>query len=330
MVPVWLRYDLRSPENCTPSDVQFRVALEQVAWADKASFDVVLLPEHHCTEDGYNPSPFVLAAAMAGLTERIRFNIGAVLLPLHNPLRLAEDAVVLDNISHGRVELTAGVGYVQSEFDMFGRQMSDRAQLADEGLTVLRSAFTGDPFSYRDRPVRVTPRPVQKPGPPIYVGGAVAASARRAARLGDGFFPTVHSDQLVQVYRDECSRIGRPVGHVVNINGPVFIHVADDPDRAWAQIAPHALNEVNMYARWKAEATATDTPFIEVDNVDELKNTGLYRVVTPDECLELAKSQGEVGAHLTFTPLLSGLDPDLSWQSLELFAEKVAPRLCTL
>lgn len=327
-IDVWLRYDLRSkPEAGISSQRLFEVALEQVEWADKNGFNFVLLPEHHGTDDGYNPSPFVLGAAMAARSSRIRINIGAVLLPLHDPIRVAEDALVLDNISNGRVELTAGIGYVEREFSMFGRSMRDRAARADEGLQVLRKAFTGEPFKYHDHEIQVTPRAVQAGGPPLYVGGAVKASALRAARYGDGFFPTLFSSELLKTYTDECTRLERPLGRIMNISGPVFIHVTDDPERARAQIGPFALYEMNAYARWKSEGKDMDSPFEEVGDVDAIWKTGLYRVVTPEQCLALAAEQQAVGAHLTFTPLLSGLDPDLAWASLELFRDQVLPKL---
>jgi alkanesulfonate monooxygenase SsuD/methylene tetrahydromethanopterin reductase-like flavin-dependent oxidoreductase (luciferase family) len=138
---------------------------------------------------------------------------------------------------------------------MFGVGLGERGRLTDEGLRTLREAFTGEPFSYQGRTARVTPKPVQDPVP-IYVGGAVPASARRAARFGDGFFPTVATPELIQIYVDECARAGREPGRVVTMVPPLFVHVAEDPDRAWAQIAPHAVYEMTEYGRWASELAA--------------------------------------------------------------------------
>jgi alkanesulfonate monooxygenase SsuD/methylene tetrahydromethanopterin reductase-like flavin-dependent oxidoreductase (luciferase family) len=328
-VDAWLCYDLRTNKAGASSTDIAAAAIEQVAWADSRGFSAVLLPEHHGAGDGYDPSPFVLAAAMASRTSRIRFNIGAVLLPLHNPLRVAEDAVTLDVISGGRVNLTAGLGYVPSEFDMFGVALRDRARLADESLSALRSAFTGEPFEYRGRRARVTPKPVND-SIPIYVGGAVAASARRAARLGDGFFPTVPSTELAGVYTDECARLGHQPGPVVTMAPPLFVHVAEDPDEAWARIAPHAMYEMAEYGRWAAEAAALsnmDSPYQEVPDSETLRATGIYAVLTPDQAVTLVRDAQREDRLVNFKPMMGGLSPDMAWESLELFAAKVLPAI---
>jgi alkanesulfonate monooxygenase SsuD/methylene tetrahydromethanopterin reductase-like flavin-dependent oxidoreductase (luciferase family) len=329
-VDAWLCYDLRTYPGGASSAAMASAAIEQAAWADDKGFAAVLLPEHHGCADGYDPSPFVLAAAMASRTSRIRFMIGAVLLPLHNPLRVAEDAVTLDVISQGRVDLTSGLGYVPSEFEMFGVAMRKRGALADEGLATLLAAFTGEPFSYRGRTVRVTPAPVHG-RIPLYVGGAVAASARRAARFGDGFFPTVPTAELAQLYLDECAAMGRAPGRVISMAlPPLFIHVAEDPDKAWAQIAPHAVNEMTEYGRWAAEAAALstmDSPYQEAPDPDGLRASGVYAVVTPAEAVGLIRRIESAGRVVNFKPMMGGLSPDLAWESLELYAGKVLPAL---
>jgi alkanesulfonate monooxygenase SsuD/methylene tetrahydromethanopterin reductase-like flavin-dependent oxidoreductase (luciferase family) len=334
-VDAWLCYDLRTYPGGASSAEMASAAIEQVAWADGLSahgpaFEAVLLPEHHGAADGYDPSPFVLAGAMAARTSRIRLVMGAVLLPLHNPLRVAEDTVTLDVISGGRVTLVAGLGYVPSEFEMFGVGLGDRGRLTDEGLATLRQAFTGQPFSYRGRTARVTPRPVQDPVP-IYVGGAVPASARRAATYGDGFFPTVATPELIRCYLDECATAGRAAGRVVTMVPPLFVHVAEDPDRAWAQIGPHAVYEMTEYGRWAAESAAAsgtmDSPYQEVPDAAALRAMGTHAVVTPDEAIDLVRAAERDGRLVNFKPMMGGLSPELAWQSLELFAAKVRPSI---
>jgi alkanesulfonate monooxygenase SsuD/methylene tetrahydromethanopterin reductase-like flavin-dependent oxidoreductase (luciferase family) len=184
VMKIWLRYDLRSPPFGTSHRDLGRVALEQAEWADKRGFEAVQLPEHHGSPDGYNPSPFVLGAAIAGRTSKMRIHPSAVLLPLHDPVRVAEDTAVLDNISGRRVDLTIGLGYIPSEFAMFGVSLNERGRLVEEKLGVLRRALAGERFEYEGRKISVTPRPVQQPTPPLYVGGGVVAAAKRAAKLG--------------------------------------------------------------------------------------------------------------------------------------------------
>jgi hypothetical protein len=101
--------------------------------------------------------------------------------------------------------------------------------------------------------------------------------------------------------------------------------VAEDPDKAWQEIAPYALHEANSYARWNAEA-GLPTAYPTEDDPQELRRQGAYRVITPEECVDLAREVGPDG-ELILHPLMGGLPPDLSWTSLQLFADQVSPAL---
>tara|TARA_A100001391_G_scaffold160929_3_gene119722 strand:- start:7193 stop:8191 length:999 start_codon:yes stop_codon:yes gene_type:complete len=324
MPEIWLRYDLRSPGFGTSTPDLCRTALDQAEWADGLGFDVVQLPEHHGIDDGYNPSPLLFASAFAARTRRMRL-LQLMLLPLHDPVRIAEDLAVLDNISNGRASLMLGLGYIPSEFAMFGVSLKDRARLMDSKIEALQRALAGERFVYEGREVHVTPRPVQSPRPPLYIGGAVPASACRAARLGDGFCPSVMTDELRNGYYDACAELGKQPGPVIDfVSGPQFIFVTEDPDKAWHEIAPHALYEANFYARLAAENNI-GVPFTEMDDVAALKESAVYRVVTPEQCVALAAELDASGTVMVFNPLLCGLPEALSWSSLELFAAKVLP-----
>lgn len=327
MVQIWLRCDLRGPDFGTPTRKLARIHLEQAAWADKCGFDSIQLPEHHGCEDGYDPSPFVLGAALAARTSRIRIHPSAVLLPLHDPVRVAEDAAVLDNISNGRLDITIGLGYLPSEFAMFGVRIEDRGKIVDSKLDCLRRALAGESFEYEGRPVFIAPRPVQRPNPPLYVGGGVKAAARRAARLGDGFMPSAPDPALKQIYIDSCRELGKEPGPILDVlTGPQSIFVTEDPDKTWQQIAPHAMYETNYYGKWQKESGAA-MPFKPVEDIAGLKAIGIYRVVTPDECIALAQELGAKNALMIFNATLGGMDEKVSWASLELFEAKVLPHL---
>lgn len=323
-----LRYDLRAPAWGPATHAELYAAcLEQCAWADDKGFSMAVISEHHgVAEDGYMSSPLVVAAAIAGRTRALPISIQALLVPLHDPLRLAEDLAALDLMSGGRSSFTAGLGYRDEEFEMFGVDRRRRAPILEETVEVLRRAWTGEPFEHRGRTVRVTPRPLSQPHPLMFIGGSVPVSARRAARMRLPFWAAVGDPLLAEVYRAECAAVGYGEGFAVIPEGVAgFVHVTEDPERAWADIAPHALHEARSYASWQ-HADQRSQVHVEADDLDALKASGVYRVVTPDECVELARGMGPMGA-LVLHPLMGGMSPELGWASLELFAAKVAPRL---
>jgi alkanesulfonate monooxygenase SsuD/methylene tetrahydromethanopterin reductase-like flavin-dependent oxidoreductase (luciferase family) len=320
MVDISLTYDMRAPEfGAAPVDL-YQAAVAQSAWADTAGFASVTLTEHHASTDGYLPSPIVLGAAIAAVTERLLIRLSVVLLPLYHPLRAAEDLAVLDLISNGRLRLTVAAGYRPIEYEQLGLNIRQRPSLMESGIETLKAAWTGEPFEYDGQTVQVLPRPAQEPRPSISLGGASPATARRAARMCDGYQPI--GDRLYEIYLEELDKLGRPhpeVDRIPGDGGPLFVHVARDPDNAWEQIAPHALHESNSYAEWAAGARGG--VYSLADDPDELRSSGQYLVLTPEQACELAVERGA----LNLKPLMGGMDPDLGWESLRLVADEVLP-----
>ncbi|GAA1846014.1 LLM class flavin-dependent oxidoreductase [Actinomadura bangladeshensis] len=319
-----LRYDMRmdGDDPAARADL-YAAALDQIEWADRLGFDSVMLHEHHGAPDGYLPSPIVMAGAVAARTSAISIVVGALLVPLHDPIRLAEDLAVVDILSRGRLVVTPGVGYVPEEFEMFGRAMSQRGKALDRGLEVLGRAWSGESFEYEGRRVRVTPRPHQRPRPPLVVGGGSRPAARRAARVGDGFAP--HLPDAWTDYREELTALGLPDPGPMPPSGPRFLHVSDDPDRSWSELAPYLLHEMNSYARFAAGA-GEYTGYVPTAGLAELQGSPHYRVVTPQECVALVEELGPGGV-LCFRPLAGGMPPALGWASLRLFADEVLPHI---
>lgn len=320
MAQLIVRFDMRAPDFGAPRGRLFAAALEICEWADRQGLHMVQLSEHHGSEDGYNPSPLILASAIAARTQQLKLHTGALILTLHDPLRVAEDAAVLDHISNGRLSLTVGAGYVPSEFEMFGVDLKDRGRLMEDGVQAIRQAWTGEPFEFRGRHCQVTPRPQQEPGPPIYMGGSSKVAARRAARLGDGFI--THLPDLYAAFEDEAARLGKRVLPFQKA-GPGFIYVSEDPERDWQVIAPHALYETNAYGRWAVEAGVTSL-YKPYENAQSLWESGDYAVLTPDQCIDFIASLDRFSG-FNLHPLMGGLDPEFSWRGLELFANKVLP-----
>lgn len=204
-----VRFNLVDP-HATPESLseRYRAAVRMAAHADRHGVDTVQTEEHHGVENNWLPSPFAFAGAVFGATERIAVTVSAIIGPLHDPLRLAEDIAVLDLLSGGRLVTVAGIGYRPEEYEERGVDWGRRGKLQDLLLETLLTAWTGEPFTYRGRTVRVTPRPFTQPHPMLLVGGSSRAAARRAARLGLPFFPSAHLPELETYYRERCAEYG--------------------------------------------------------------------------------------------------------------------------
>ncbi len=131
--------------------------------------------------------------------------------------------------------------------------------------------------------------------------------------------------ELATAYREEAERVGFTGGFVMVPEGPTFLHVTDDPERAWAEIAPYLLYETQTYASFQTPGQHS-TPRVDADTVEDLKRASQLWVGTPDDILARARELGPTAA-LNFHPLAGGLPPELAWTSLELFAAKVLPAL---
>jgi probable F420-dependent oxidoreductase len=164
------------------------------------------------------PDPFVALAYLAAITKTIRLATGIIILPQRHPLYVAKEVATLDVLSHGRMILGIGVGWLEEEFQALGIPFAERGARTAESVCALRSLWKDEASSfdgkfYRWGKVESHPKPVQKPGVPIVVGGHTELAARRAARYGDGFFPGVADSEklvwLLGVMRDECRKLGR-------------------------------------------------------------------------------------------------------------------------
>ena len=319
-----IRFDLRDPGwSGVPLTERYAAALDIAAWADRIGFVSLTLSEHHGSADGYLPSPLPMAAAVAARTDRISIQVAAMVAAFHDPIRLAEDAAVVDLIAGGRLELVIANGYVAEEFAMFGVPMGERVARTTEAVEVLRQAWTGEPFEHRGRTVRVTPKPARPRGPKLALGGSSDAAARRAARLKVSFRPS--TNDVWETYRAERIALGGsdPGGFVGGDTTAMFL--AADVEAAWDSIGPYVLHEANAYGAWAAAAGA-DTGYVEAPDIETLRATGQYDVVTPDELVERLRAQGDL-AFALFHPLMGGIPPELGWASLRLLEHEVLPRL---
>ena len=319
-----LSFDMRAPSFGAPASELYETALEMCAFGDEAGIEGVIFPEHHCSEDGYNPVPSLMATAVAARTKRMAIVLGAIVLPLHDPVEVAETIAVADIICGGRLWTTLAAGYVEAEFSMFGKSLKDRAMLMDEGLEVIVKALSGERFAWNGRDIFLRPLPPSGISQ-ILVGGGVAAAARRAARNGVGLWvlqPEMlpDSQRIIGIYKDECTRLGQRVGPIMSTTPAV--HVTRDVEATWEVVGPHIMHLVNSYASWASDDDTTSSPFYGMDSIEKVRAAGFLNVMTPQQAVEFGQRSA-----ISLTPLISGFDPAAGWEMLELFVAEVLPKL---
>lgn len=317
-----MRFDMRAPGK-SPAEraALYGAAVEMAAWAEDKGCASVVVSEHHVSDDGYLPAPYLLAASMAAVTTSVPIAVAAAPLPLYDPVRLAEEMIVLDHISRGRVAHTLALGYRPLEYELFGVDYKRRGAIADEKLAVLLSHVRGTAAE-----PRATPEPFTPGGPFISWGGATKAAARRAGRHGLGFIAQTDLPELKDAYVDAAVEAGYEPGLCVlpSLAAPTSVFVNDDIEAGWREVGPSLLADALSYADWNEAAgmAGITVSLSKGKTVEELRaEKGPHRVVTVDEAVALVETHGILGLQ----PLCGGLDPHIAWTYLHRVVDDVLP-----
>jgi probable F420-dependent oxidoreductase len=325
-----LTTDFRNPPGSGKSSARvYAEIIDAMVFAESRGFDGAYIFEHHFTDDDYVSSPLIAATAIAARTRRMRVGSDIAILPLYNPVKAAEDGAVLDLISNGRLDFGVGLGYRPEEYAGHGVDISRKGARADEALQIIRRLWQGETVSFHGKHfkvdgARLSPRPVQKPNPPIWVGGFSKGAARRAARYGDGYIgPTNRA--MYNMYLEELRSAGKNPDAARMMGGDLWLIVSEDPDRTFAAYAQHLIYWFNSYSKW-FEGTDTQ-PWPPISNAEELRSRHLVNVATPETATAAIKQRiSEVPVEM-YTMMLSppGIAMNLVMESIELFAKKVMP-----
>ncbi|MGH2711656.1 MAG: LLM class flavin-dependent oxidoreductase [Actinomycetota bacterium] len=318
---------------------EYRDIVEMSRLAETLGFDSIWVSEHHGSSDGYLPSLLPMLAGIATATERVQLGTGVVLAPFHHPLRLAEDAAVIDQLSGGRLILGLGLGWREEEYRMFGLPVNDRVRRTSETVEILRKAWTGERFSHEGRIFKfddalVTPRPAQKPGPPIHLGGMVEAAIRRAGKLGDGYIRSrgdLDSTKQALAWAEEGAlEAGKdPADLAFAFLQNAFVW--EDTD-AWEVVRDGVAHQLGVYAGWREGTDTPEQPELKVMPPDE----ETLRKMTPagDRHEVIRALRPLVDAfvsrkefHLVVRLHYPGMDLDTAARSIELFGTEVIPAL---
>ena len=309
--------------------------IEQVVLAEELGFDTVLISEHHLVDNGYFPSVITFCGALATRTSRIRLGTGVVLLPLHHPLKVAEETAVVDNLSKGRFVLGLGVGYRQEEFDAFGVPMKERGARLAEGTPLVRRLLSEENVTHEGRfwnlkDVTMTPRPVQKPCPPIWLAAKQEVAVRRAAREAEEWFadpvtPLSILKDRVADYKDELGKVGK---RFEDFEFPLMreAFVADSTEQAWEDARDGVLHNYREYLQW---GHLQDEEGREVREFDQALETLRKRFIigSPEDVIrESERYSKELGtSNLVFRMQFPGTPHDKVMKAIRLIGEEVMP-----
>ena len=324
-----LWYDFRQRPPLEDYARLYAECLEEIEEAERLGYAGVWLSEHHFVDDGYLPTPLVVAAAIAARTERMTVGTNVLLLPMHHPLRVAEDAAVVDLISGGRFTLGLGLGYVLHEFETLSFNRKNRPSLMEEGVEIIRQAWEQGRIGYEGKRWRFDDLPFEpRPGRkiPIYLGGYTQPAIDRAVRLADGFLVGGRRppQEMYGLVREALQRHGRdPDNFPFKISTTVFVH--EDPERAWNVVSPGIAYQANRYAEW---GTDPDEPKPERLRPEDLPRE-LYFIGAPEEVAEKLIGLYEAAPydHLCFWARLPGVTHEQALESMRHFASEVAPRV---
>jgi probable F420-dependent oxidoreductase len=315
---------------------EYREVLDLVRRIENSGLDSAWVSEHHFSGDGYLPSLVPMLAAFAAVTERIELGTGVVLAPFHDPVRIAEDFAVVDQLSGGRVIAGFGVGWREEEFRQFGIEVSTRVRRLRELVDVLRLAWNEDRFSYDGRffkydSVSVTPKPARVP--PIFIGGFVDDAIRRAGRIGDGYISSRADPQRVaaafQMAADERKGAGKEGPPLVALLQNAY--VTTDPERDWPMVRDGIGHQLGVYAGWRAGTDVEGKPLDVIPPAEEdIRRTTAFG--SPDEVVSFLEPIVRVLAeypesHLILRLHYPGMSAAPAAEAIDLLASEVAPRL---
>ncbi|HEU0073826.1 MAG TPA: LLM class flavin-dependent oxidoreductase [Dehalococcoidia bacterium] len=316
----------------------FEQGIEQIQAAEEAGFDFVFIAEHHFSNYGMSPAPLMQALAIAERTKRIRIGTAVLVLPVWQPLRVAEEIAVLDNLTDGRLFVGIGRGYQPHEFARYGVTTEDSRQRFTECLDVLDLAWTRDTsFTYQGeyfnlpQDTVVWPKPLQKPHPQMMIVGTSPETLRIAAQrdfwaMVSGFGGTAGVRNAAIELLAQRAAVGRSVDHW-ELGAQTMCLVTDTDEAAreamkyprWQNRAGRALNRLDV-----TDGRVNPIPYDGEADEESFWNALYYG--NPDRVRE--KYLGLAAAGATFAScwmMLGGIEHEKLMRSIRLMGDEVLP-----
>jgi alkanesulfonate monooxygenase SsuD/methylene tetrahydromethanopterin reductase-like flavin-dependent oxidoreductase (luciferase family) len=329
--------DFRNPVKWRrPFPEFYRQIIDQIARCEELGYDHIWLTEHHFTDDGYNPSLMTTAAAIAMRTSVIRIGTFIVVLPYQHPVLIAEEVANVDILSNGRFDFGVGQGYSHYEFDALCMNRSERGMRTREGIQLVQRLLSEDSVTFDGRftqvkNARVTPKSVQQPHPPIWIGARGPKAITRAAEMGYHLMATLGPDPA-PLYMETLASNGR-TPEDFKIAQLRMVYTAPSEDQAWEECQDHLFHMLEFYADILAEANdaeGDDAP-LPVTKPSDMRNSVLaehFMIGTPTQVAEKIEKFTQEFRCTDFVmgTQFPGLDPAKGTRALELFAAEVMPQ----
>lgn len=310
--------------------------VDEATLADRIGFDAVFVPDRHARTETAVPSALSFLAALTGHVTRARLGVYSLVLTTQHPMVVAEEAALVDNLSGGRLTLAVSMGFHPRYWAQFGVDPRHRVSRFEEGLDVLRLAWSGEPFSYAGKRFALDgahclPPPYQPGGPPIWIGGESRRQRARAAERADGWAaglaPMVEDGwrRRVARYRDHAAELGRP-SHVALMRdafvAPTYAEAA--------RLAGEAMlaEQVYYFTAHGGAVLHPDFPTAADYTVDALRPHLVLG--SPADCVEAIRHLREdldVDSLVLRFRFPLGPSPERVRESMELFGAEVLPHV---
>jgi len=308
--------------------------LEQARLIRSLGFDSIWAGEHHATPGFHFFPQFPLIQSVAAAAEGLFIGTNLILLPLHNPIEIAEIGAYLDILTGGKFLLGLGLGYRPEEFAIFGVPMAERASRLSEGVEIIRRLWTEDRVTHTGRhwqfaDVAVRPRPLQQPRPPILIGAQVDAAIARAAKISDGWLAV--SDRLSQLpqqmklFAETRAAAGLPPSeHICRL---AEVACADDEDEAYRRAAPHLLRKYAAYAAWGLAGVSKERTGSPEEQLRRLA-ADRFAIGTPAQVTEALIAQHRAGVtHVSMRVSWPGMGQGAILAGIDMLGRKVLPEV---
>ena len=328
----------------------FAQCLRLAERADRLGFNSIKTVEHYFYDyGGHSPNPVVFLAAVAARTQRIRLITGAVIPAFNNPVKLAAELAVLDNLSNGRLDVGFGRAFIPKEFEVFGVNMDESRARFEEGIDIVTRLWTEDRVSYEGKfhrfcDVHLQPRPVQKPHPPIWVAAiASPESFVWAGRRGYNVMVVPYAGgiekvrEMVHAYRQAWRDAGHPPGRE-QIQTSLHCYVAETRAKAIEGVRPRVERYVEVFGEavgsWANHQTAQYPGYAKM--VESIAQTTIESMLagrqaligSPEDVVEQLAYQVEAFGEIepSMQVNFGGIGEEEAIRTLELFADRVMPK----